>query len=56
MRTALSFLPLLRPFIIREQVSLSMIGHWVDVREMNDTIDRHTWAFLNLLEAYRPAE
>ena len=27
MRTAMSFFPLFRPFIIREFVSLSMIGH-----------------------------
>ena len=40
MRTAMSFFPLLRPCIMREFVSLSMIGHW---------------AFRNLLTEYRPA-
>ena len=28
MRTAISFLPLLRPFIMRELVRRSMMGHW----------------------------
>lgn len=28
MRTAISFLPLLRPFIISELVRRSMMGHW----------------------------
>ena len=28
MRTAISFLPLLRPFIMSEFVRRSMIGHW----------------------------
>jgi hypothetical protein len=41
MRTAMSFLPLLRPFIISELVKRSMIGHW---------------AFRNRFWAYRPAE
>lgn len=41
MRTAMSFFPLLRPFIIRELVRRSMIGHC---------------AFLNRFWAYRPAE
>jgi hypothetical protein len=38
---AINFLPLLRPFIIRELVNRSMIGHW---------------AFRNRFAAYRPAE
>lgn len=41
MRIAMSFLPLLRPFIINELVNRSMIGHC---------------AFRNRLDAYRPAE
>ena len=41
MRTAMSFFPLLRPFIMSELVRRSMMGHW---------------AFLNRLTAYRPAE
>jgi hypothetical protein len=28
MRIAISFLPLLRPFIMREFVRRSMMGHW----------------------------
>jgi hypothetical protein len=39
--TAINFLALLRPCIIRELVNLSTIGHW---------------AFRNLLAAYLPAE
>ena len=38
--TARSFLPLFRPFIMREFVNRSMMGHW---------------AFRNRFEAYRPA-
>lgn len=41
MRTAMSFLPLLRPFIISELVNRSMMGHW---------------ALRNRFTAYRPAE
>merc|ERR1711913_154547 len=41
MRTVMSFLPLLRPCIMRELTNLSTIGHK---------------AFLNRLAAYRPAE
>ena len=40
-RTAMSFFPLLRPFIIREFVRRSMMGHW---------------ALRKRLIAYRPAE
>jgi hypothetical protein len=40
-RMAISFLPLLRPFIIKEFVKRSMIGHC---------------AFRNRFAAYRPAE
>ncbi len=41
MRTAISFLPLLRPFIIREFVRRSIMGHW---------------AFRKRFTAKRPAE
>lgn len=41
MRTAMSFLPLLRPFIMRELVRRSMMGHC---------------AFRKRFWAYRPAE
>ena len=40
-RTAISFLPLFRPFIIRALVRRSMMGHW---------------ALRKRLTAYRPAE